>query len=64
MKYLIFACLLFAGCSKGPHVSMKTMYMSKYVCYYSDSVWKADRVLAMCETEQECNEVCKNHEGK
>jgi len=55
---LVIMLLFLVSCSKGPHVDIYQRTMVQYACYYSDSIWKADRRVAICPTEQECNEIC------
>ena len=56
----ILAMLALGGCRKGPHVepTTVTIYQTKFKCDYSDSVLKADRTVALCDTQAECNAIC------
>ncbi len=65
MKHTIFGilavCLLASGCSKGAHVDTVQIMQPqilKYRCSYSPSRWQADRVIALCDSEKECSEIC------
>ena len=58
---VLLACAFsFSDCSKGPHVDSysQASYTLKYACYYSDSVFKTNRRIAICDTEAECNQIC------
>jgi hypothetical protein len=62
MKTKILILMMFglavASCSKGPHVDTFHRDSVKYACYYSPSIWQAQRTIAICETEKECNDIC------
>lgn len=60
MRTVIFLSLTLAlpGCSKGAHVDTFHRDMVKYACYYSDSIWRQDRRIAVCDNEKECNDIC------
>lgn len=58
-RTLVLLALALSGCSKGPHVSVQPVYVTKYACWYSDSVFRADRRVAICDTEAECNAICE-----
>lgn len=61
MKYSfgLIVCLLLCSCTKGPHVSSRSVYISKYACEYSESIWTQDRTIALCDTVEECNKICE-----
>lgn len=63
-KFLLLPLLLLTGCSKGGHVQSYRVDVTMYACYYSPSIWQADRRVAVCRTEEECNNICQNLEKR
>lgn len=55
--FIIF-CLALPSCSKGPHVDAYQIAVTKYACKYSPSIFRSDRNVAVCDTQEECNKVC------
>lgn len=63
MRLLILLVLL-TGCSlnQGSHVTYHRVEMPAKImwyCEFSDHWYSWNRTLAMCETMDECNEICK-----
>lgn len=56
--------LALPACSKGSHVETKQVMITKYSCQFSPSIWQADRRIALCETESECNKICEANRAK
>lgn len=61
MKYLLALLLAGCSCNVGPHVGTETIIQPntlKYTCKVSDHWYTWDRVLAYCDTQKECNDIC------
>lgn len=61
MKRLIFLVTFLTGCSRGPHIMQYNLdqpRLIKYACYYSEGYFSSDRRVALCDTAQECNDIC------
>lgn len=65
MRILMFlSFFLLQGCTLGYHVGYTMISMTKFQCRYSPSIFIADRVIAMCATEDECNKICAEAAAK
>ena len=61
MKYLLVVlALAFTGCYSGPHISTLTRSQTKPDCEFSPSIWRTTRIVAVCDTFEECNKICNN----
>lgn len=62
MRHLLLLAVMMvvASCSlnTGPHVTYGHVDVLKYYCNYSDHWYSQDRTIAMCDTQQECNDKC------
>lgn len=56
--------LTLPACTSGSHVEQIQVMTTKYSCSFSPNRWTADRRIALCESEAECNKVCEENRKK
>ena len=64
MKLIVLVIVLMSiGCYSGPHVGTINRSLTKPDCEFSPSIWRTGRIVAVCDTFEECNKICNNLDG-